>query len=156
MTDAAREFQDAMADAGVACPDLPIADGHIHRFHVDGDKKGHRNGWYAFYMDGVPAGAFGSWRNGEIHTWCGKRAGTLTDFERVELRRRMDATKAERERQRAEESAKAQAEAQKQWDVDLRPNLTQVLHLIMYHIRPANMSVTQAFFAKQRVKDSMQ
>ena len=109
------QFQEAMADAGIPCPEIPISDGRIHRFHVDGDRPGSRNGWYAFYGNGLPAGAFGSWKNGETHTWCARRAGTLTESERVELRRRIDATKAERERQRADEAAKAQAKARTQW-----------------------------------------
>ena len=113
---AAIEFQQAMADAGFPYPEIPIADGVIHRFHADGDSNGSKNAWYVFHGDGVPAGAFGSWKNGETHTWCAKRDGTLTESERAELRRRMDATRAERERQHAEEATSARGQAQAEWE----------------------------------------
>ena len=58
-------FRRAMVDAGLICDALPIADGPIHRFHVEGDRRGSRNGWYILFPDDPPAGAFGSWENGD-------------------------------------------------------------------------------------------
>ena len=57
-------FQRAIAEAGLGCPDV-IADGSLHRFALPGDRRGEKTGWYCLFTDGVPAGAFGSWREGE-------------------------------------------------------------------------------------------
>ena len=56
-----RQFANAMNDAGLATDKLPVADDTIHRFHVEGDTKGKKNGWYVLYGGKYPAGAFGSW-----------------------------------------------------------------------------------------------
>ena len=36
-TDPVSEFQSAMADAGIVTNEIPIADGQLHRFKVEGD-----------------------------------------------------------------------------------------------------------------------
>jgi putative DNA primase/helicase len=57
-------FKDAMYRAGVMT-DVPIvADGEIHRFKPEGEKR--PNGWYVFFGDG---GAFGNWRTGLKENW---------------------------------------------------------------------------------------
>jgi hypothetical protein len=66
-------FRRAMVDAGLICDELPIANGQIHRFHVEGDRRGFRNGWYILFPDDPPAGAFGSWKNGD---WRSRRSVT--------------------------------------------------------------------------------
>jgi len=59
-------FKDAMSCAGMMT-DVPIvADGEIHRFQSEGDKR--TNGWYVFFGDG---GAFGNWRTGLKENWYG-------------------------------------------------------------------------------------
>ena len=57
--DPERAFRDAMLDAGITPPDYLEPDGEIHRFHVEGDKRGTKNGWYLLHLDEVPAGHFG-------------------------------------------------------------------------------------------------
>ena len=52
---------------------LPLGDGEIHRFHVPGDKPGRLNGWYVLFIDTIAAGAFGSWKTGNTHTWCSRQ-----------------------------------------------------------------------------------
>jgi putative DNA primase/helicase len=37
-------------------------DGRVHRYRVQGDKSGSRNGWYVLHAHPVLAGAFGSWK----------------------------------------------------------------------------------------------
>ena len=57
-------FKDAMSCAGMMT-DVPIvADGEIHRFQPEGDKR--TSGWYVFFGDG---GAFGNWRTGLKENW---------------------------------------------------------------------------------------
>ena len=67
-TDITEGFRDAMAEAGLIHRDPIHADGKLHRFRVEGDRRGTRNGWYVLHGDGVPAGAFDSWK-GITGTW---------------------------------------------------------------------------------------
>jgi putative DNA primase/helicase len=62
---------DAMAAAGLA-PAKPLSllgDGKLMRYRVEGDKAGSKNGWVVYYSQPAPAGAFGTWKTGETHTW---------------------------------------------------------------------------------------
>ncbi len=108
-------FYDFMASNGLAPQEMPIADGKIHRFFVEGDKSGSRNGWYVLYGDGIPAGAFGSWKNGEWHKWSAKNTETMTKTERAEYRKRIERAKVERKRQQKEDQAKAKTHAEQIW-----------------------------------------
>jgi hypothetical protein len=86
------------------------ADGALVRFHVEGDRRGTRNGWAVLFGDHVPAGEFGSWRTGARHAWCAKSASALTVAEQRSIRQRQDAARTEREQQqrgREEDAAKA-------------------------------------------------
>jgi|GEM_PF-5834979 len=42
------DFKNVMHKAGVLIKDQIIADGKLHRFHVDGDKKNSKNGGTSF------------------------------------------------------------------------------------------------------------
>ena len=90
-------FRGAMAEAGLASREPVIADGRRHRFRVEGDKAGTKNGWYILFPDGVPSGAFGSWKTGAKHSWCAKTQRDLTYTERAAHKKRMDAARATRE-----------------------------------------------------------
>ena len=107
-------FRAAMHEAGTPSPAVIEADGLLHRFHVEGDKRGTLNGWYCLYLDGRAAGIFGNWKTGLRQTWAanGRR---LEEAEReafAELVRKARA-KAEAERRAGHE---AQAiEARREW-----------------------------------------
>jgi putative DNA primase/helicase len=79
----------------------------LHRFHVDGDRSGTRNGWYVLHTDGRAAGIFGSWKTGFRSTWAadGKRLNDAEHEVFAELIRAAR-TKANAER-RAEHEARA-------------------------------------------------
>jgi putative DNA primase/helicase len=105
-------FLDAMHAAGCAPSDgHVIADGVLHRFRVDGDKPNTKNGWFLLFSDGVPSGAFGSWKHGINQTWCAKGKNELSHAERAEHSRRIEsarnAAKLERDRVHAEAATKA-------------------------------------------------
>jgi len=108
------QFRAAMRDAGITPPDVIEADGQLHRFHVEGDKAGSRNGYYVLHVDGRPAGMFGNWKTGLRSTWAadGKR---MSDAEREALAKLIEAArlKAQAER-RAEHEARA-IEARAEW-----------------------------------------
>ena len=107
-------FRAAMREAGAVPPDVIEADGQLHRFHVEGDKAGSRNGWYALHLDGRAAGVFGSWKSGLRSTWAadGKR---MSEAERESFAKLIEAArlKAQAER-RAEHEARA-TEARAEW-----------------------------------------
>lgn len=96
------------------------ADGRIHRYRVDGDKSGSKNGWYVLYTDGdIPAGAFGSWKTGDSGTWCAKAENAMTPQEREALRRKWQDAKAARERELMQVHKEAAAKADKLWGIAL-------------------------------------
>lgn len=107
------QLLDAMAEAGVVYDDNApiIGDGKLHRFHVEGDAPGVRNGWYCFHDDATPAGNFGcNKRYGpdEKLPFSAKRAKPMTPQEKAALAAKMAQQKAKRE---ADDKAKHAAAA---------------------------------------------
>ncbi|MDO8320606.1 toprim domain-containing protein [Rhodoferax sp.] len=113
----ANTIQDAMALAGLAphkVLDIPD-NGKLTRYRVTGDKAGSVNGWAVLHGGDHPAGAFGSWKTGESHTWQQAHARPSSAAALATQRRQRaelhQALKAERE---AVQTA-ARAKAQKLW-----------------------------------------
>lgn len=100
-------FRDAMAGAGLRTDEPLVDDGKLHRFTIAGDKPRSKNGWYVLHGDGVPAGAFGSWKHDISASWCAKADHELTHDERRQYAQRME----EARRQRAAELANVRSEA---------------------------------------------
>ena len=86
------------------------ADGKVHRYRVEGDRAGSKNGAYCLYTDGVPNGYAMNWKDGkeekELWTYC------YSDDEKREYaksqndpdqRAKTEADRRERERRKAEE-----------------------------------------------------
>jgi putative DNA primase/helicase len=48
------EFFAAMQEAGITPSDGVIADGQLHRCHIEGHKSGTRNGAYVLHPEGEP------------------------------------------------------------------------------------------------------
>lgn len=116
MNPAQGEFINAMQAAGLAMhKDDPIADGCLHRYRVEGDKAGSRNGWYVLHLDDKPFGAFGSWRTGQSETWTASTVQTMTAAERKAMAERMAAAKAARDAEQANVHAAARERAAKLW-----------------------------------------
>lgn len=110
--DVISSFITALNQASLCTKDKIIADGKLHRFHVEGDKKGSKNGWYIVFIDGIPAGCFGSWKTGKTIKWCLKPDRELTPAQRKRNRIRMieaqKARKVEVEKRRKSAQEKAQ------------------------------------------------
>ena len=106
-------FMQSLARSGLSTKEKIVADGQLHRFHVNGDRPGSLNGWYVLFYGGIPAGAFGSWKTGEKHSWCLKDRNQLTTAERKEYKRQMSlATQARAEEQeKRHNTARKKAEA---------------------------------------------
>lgn len=116
-SDPLRGFIAAMVDAGLAPHDPAdiVADGRLHRYWIEGDKPGTRNGWFVLYLDGIPSGAFGSWKAGFSQTWCARNRADLSPAERADRARRMEATRAERDADQRQRHADAAARAADLW-----------------------------------------
>ena len=54
-------FTNKIAEAGLGLQQI-IADGVVHRFSTPSDTQGKLSGWYILFMDTIPAGQFGSWK----------------------------------------------------------------------------------------------
>ena len=110
-------FLEAMAEAGIP-PHNPaevIADGRLHRFTVEGDRAGSRNGWMVLFLDGVPAGRFGSWKAGIDHTWSAIQRNALAPADLAENLRRMEAARRQREEEQERTRAAAAERARRIW-----------------------------------------
>ena len=111
------QFRQAIAAAGLAPHgDLDLAgDGKLQRYRIEGDKAGSRNGWAVMHSHPVMAGAFGSWKTGESHTWCERTSKPPTAAERAELHRQMLAMRAARAAELVNVQASARKRAAKLW-----------------------------------------
>lgn len=117
MIDPVSEFLRSMSAAGLApVKHAIVADGRLHRFRVEGDKAGRENGWYVLHLDGIPAGAFGSWKTGDYCTWCAKSDNELTQAEREANKKRIETAKKARDEELVKVRDAARKKAQSLWD----------------------------------------
>jgi putative DNA primase/helicase len=100
--DAIARFIRIMADAGIVTHDPVIADGALHRVHVEGQKPGSKNGWFILFNDGRPAGRFGCWKSGIDQSWSAQAEHHMSATERAahlgRMRRAAEARDVERRR----------------------------------------------------------
>jgi putative DNA primase/helicase len=111
------EFLNALRSVGLAMHGAadPVADGRVHRFRVDGDKAGSKNGWFVLDL-GYPAhGAYGSWKTGQSHTWRPEQQNNLTDAEREVLARRAESARAARLAEQESVHTSARERAARLW-----------------------------------------
>ena len=85
MTDFVSEFRSAVQSAGIDTRANIPADGALHRFHVEGDRPGSKNGWAVLFGDDIPAGLFGSWKHdsGKSYKWISSQPPDLTPEEKA-------------------------------------------------------------------------
>lgn len=109
------QFETALHAAGLGTKEPIIADGQIHRFRVEGDKPYTKNGWYVLYLGEIPAGAFGSWKNGVSSTWCARDFKTLSKRDKRSFQIRMKQAETQRKAEQEKRHYKAQIKAQDIW-----------------------------------------
>lgn len=90
-------------------------DGKLHRYRVQGDKSGSRNGWAVLHDGPAQFGAFGSWKTGESHNWHEATTKPLTPAERAERQRQIRAMQQARGALQASVYASAAERAAKLW-----------------------------------------
>lgn len=108
------DFALAIEASGLGSPSI-IPDGDLHRFRVEGDRAGSRNGWYSLHLDGTPAGIFGSWKTSETHTWCATSRDEMTPADRARVRAIVDKARATREAEAKDRHQAAALKAQAMW-----------------------------------------
>lgn len=114
----------AIRDAGIAIdePERIVADGHLVRFHVEGDRRGSRNGWAVLFDDAAGvAASFGHWKSGASGTWRMGR-GRLTEAERARLHEATAKVMRQHEAERARAAERAAARAVKLWSQAVQPD----------------------------------
>ncbi|WP_020562032.1 toprim domain-containing protein [Methylosarcina fibrata] len=102
--DIERQFTDAAGVAGIHLTGAIVADGTLHRGHLDGHKPGTKNGAYILHLDGHPAGWALDFTTGASMTWraYGRRA-RLSDADRAAIA--AERQRREQERQQAHRTA---------------------------------------------------
>jgi putative DNA primase/helicase len=105
---AAIGFADAMRHAGITSTNPIIADGILHRAHVEGDRAGSRNLAYVLHIDGAPAGWFQNFKTGIVGTWSasGKRE-PMTEIMRKQIQFAKEVRSKERAKAQQEVAQKA-------------------------------------------------
>lgn len=131
-----QQFIDAIRAAGLNPPTSIIPDGEIHRFSTKGKRD--EAGWYVFYDDNTPAGAFGDWRTGLSQNWRADIGRKLSATEEAEHRKRIEEIQrkreAEREQRRIEAKNLANEMLSKATDASGHPYL-QAKGIIGYGIK---------------------
>lgn len=109
---------EAMTRAGCAPHDPGVIafDAVRHRFQVEGDQPGSRNGWFVLHEDGIPAGAFGSWKTGCSKTWRSEEPDERTEAERRQQQRPFADAQARRREEDRARHAQARARAETLWE----------------------------------------
>lgn len=122
LSDPTEHFRSAIQAAGLTPPDEIQGNGALHRFSTNGKAKDD-SGWYVLHGDGIPAGAFGCWREGFTQQWCGKSTDTMTQAEREAHRQRVEAMRQQREADTAQRQQQAATKAAARWQA-ARPATT--------------------------------
>ncbi|MES2684121.1 MAG: DUF927 domain-containing protein [Pseudomonadota bacterium] len=115
LADVLDQFRRALRAAGLDFDGDLIADGKLHRYRVEGDKAGSKNGHYVLHSDGVPAGEFGSWKTGQKEAWRADIGRTLTAEEDAAHRQRLAIIKEQRREDERREHERAAAKAVEMW-----------------------------------------
>jgi putative DNA primase/helicase len=116
----------------------PKADGSIHRFDDPEARRGNAACWYFLHMDGLPAGAYGNWRNAFTKTWRGQPERHITSAERERQKLLVKYAKARREAERSDAREQARRRAARMWD-KAEPADSRHPYLISKHLEGAGL-----------------
>jgi putative DNA primase/helicase len=120
------QFRDAAAERGLEIRDV-IADGEIHRCGTK-DRPRSENGAYVLHPDGIPAGGFINWRDGQPwQNWRADRYQTLSPAARRKAREQCAHKKARRHARNEAIRARVRALAQ-----DIRSEAEPATHRHAY------------------------
>lgn len=109
--DPCQKFSQAIQAAGICYFGEIIPDGCIHRFHINGHKRGTLNGAYILHVDRFPAGWFMDFTTGFSQTW---RSGNVNGMP-FALSAQIKAAKKQREIEISQKHAAAAKKAMQIW-----------------------------------------
>lgn len=115
VTQVIADFRQAMQSTGITPLTTIIADGRIHRFRVEGDRRGTSNGYYCLHADGRPAGVFGSWKTGQFEKWLAQ-GGDDHGSNQADVAKMVRATRLQREVELGIKHAMAASMARDIWE----------------------------------------
>ena len=107
--DIIHEFRQAMESAGIVTTSELVADGTLHRFMVEGDKLGSKNGFYVLFGDSLPAGQFGCFKRGVNEKWSARDFKAFTPEEKEQFSARMKAAQQQRDAHQARVQSECRA-----------------------------------------------
>lgn len=108
-------FQAEMLSKGIISPKEIIIDARLHRFHIDGDKRSSKNGWYIIFNDGILCGVFGSWKSGVTYSWCVKSQQLMSGSEFLAFRKQVEEAKFKSCQERRKQQEEASILAERLW-----------------------------------------
>ena len=110
-------FREAMEKVGFVTADPILADGLLHRIHLQRGDLFSLFGWYIIFPDDVPCGAFGNWFDLLFETWCGMDKSELSEHENRNISARMREVRTAEEREFHRLEAEAPEIARKIWNL---------------------------------------
>jgi len=111
-----QQFQAEISSKGITPPNEMRDDAKVHRFYIQGDKLGTKNGWYIFFRNNIPCGVFGNWKEGITYKWCTKSFRSMSQSEYRKYTQQILEAKKLRDEARGIEQLAAAEEASKIWD----------------------------------------
>lgn len=128
-------FRQAMLAADIHFSGEIMADGKLHRFHIEGQKQGSLNGAYTLHLDGCPAGWFMDYKTGLSKTWSSK-SGFRVSYASI---KQIEAAKQRREYETRQKQTAAALKAIEIWRKS-KPVTKQIDHpyLVKKSIQPHN------------------
>lgn len=110
-----QQFRDAMIRRGIVPPDDLRADGELHRCDAEG-KGGKGDAAYVLHLNGIAAGGFINWRDGQDwQNWRADVGRPLSPAEETAYRAKIEATRQAREAESAQRQADAAQKAVRLW-----------------------------------------
>lgn len=125
------QFRQAMQDAGINYSGEIVADGRLHRFHIDGHKLGSLNGAYTLHLDGCQAGYFQDFKTSISQTW---RSDNRYQSVSYELLQQINQAKLQRETEQRQRHAAAAIKARSIYN-PLKPITKQLEHAYLTNKR---------------------
>ena len=132
------QFRRAMRTAEISFSGEIIADGKLHRFHIEGHKQGSLSGAYTLHLDNYPAGWFMDYKTGLSQTW---RSGNVAKISHS-LIKQINEAKLQREAEIHQRHEAAADKARYIWNRS-KPITKQSEHpyLANKHIQPHGVRI---------------
>jgi uncharacterized protein (DUF927 family)/phage/plasmid primase-like uncharacterized protein len=135
------QFRSALISRGIVPPDEIIADGRIHRCDAEG-KGGKGDAAYLLHTDGIPAGGFENWRDGQgWQKWRADIGRAMTPSEETVYRSRIEAARREREAEEAKRNDEARTKAEMIWN-SAKPATADHPYLSRKGVKPHGLRIT--------------